>query len=48
MSNNPSDFIADNLPVNRVSWIECQEFISRLNKMTGKKLSITSRSRMGI
>ena len=40
MSNNPSDFIADNLPVNRVSWIECQEFISRLNKMTGKNFRL--------
>ena len=27
----------DNLPVERVSWLDIQEFIKRLNKMTGKK-----------
>ena len=37
MGANPSKFKGDNLPVENVSWIEVQEFISRLNKMTGKK-----------
>jgi len=37
MGANPSKFKGDNLPVENVTWIEVQEFISRLNKMTGKK-----------
>ena len=36
MGNNPSNFKGDNLPVEIVSWNDCQEFISKLNKMTGK------------
>ena len=36
MGNNPSLFEGDNLPVDCVSWIDCQEFISKLNQMTGK------------
>ena len=36
MGNNPSYFKGDNLPVERVSWDDCQEFISKLNRMTGK------------
>ncbi len=36
MSNNPSKFKGDNLPVEKVSWKDCQEFISKLNSMTGK------------
>jgi formylglycine-generating enzyme required for sulfatase activity len=37
MDSNPTDFKGDNLPVENVSWEEVQEFISRLNKATGKK-----------
>ena len=36
MGSNPSKFKGDNLPVEMVSWDECQEFISKLNTMTGK------------
>ena len=36
MGNNPSGFKSDNLPVEQVSWDDCQEFISKLNRITGK------------
>lgn len=36
MGNDPSHFKGDNLPVEWVSWDDCQEFISKLNRMTGK------------
>lgn len=36
MGKNPSNFKGDNLPVERVSWDDCQEFISKLNRITGK------------
>jgi formylglycine-generating enzyme required for sulfatase activity len=36
MGDNPSHFKGDNLPVENVSWDEVQEFVSRLNRLTGK------------
>jgi len=36
MGNNPSYFEGDDLPVEQVSWEEVQEFIEKLNEMTGK------------
>ena len=36
MGNNPSNFKGDNLPVEQVSWDDCQEFISKLNSITDK------------
>ncbi len=33
--DNPSYFKGDNLPVEQVSWYDCQKFISKLNSMTG-------------
>ena len=36
MDNNPSYFKGDDLPVEMVSWDDCQEFISKLNIITGK------------
>lgn len=35
MGNNPSIFKGDILPVENVSWNDCQKFISRLNSLTG-------------
>lgn len=35
MGTNPSDFKGDNLPVENVSWNDSQEFIKKLNAMTG-------------
>ena len=37
MGNNPSNFIGDNLPVERVSWNDVQEFIGKLNDLTGQQ-----------
>ena len=36
MGSNPSYFKGDNLPVEQVSWNDCQEFLSKLNRITGK------------
>ena len=35
MGNNPSSFKGDDLPVENVSWDNCQEFIRKLNAMEG-------------
>ena len=40
MSSNPSKFKGADLPVERVSWNDCQEFISKLNSMTGRKFRL--------
>ena len=42
MGYNPSVFKGSNLPVENVSWKECQEFIKKLNKLTGKKFRLPS------
>ncbi len=42
MGKNPSDY-KDNgpkCPVESVSWLDCQEFIRRLNELTGKKFRL--------
>ena len=36
MGSNPSGFKGDNLPVECVSWYDCQEFIRELNALTGQ------------
>lgn len=40
MGNNPSKFKGDNHPVENVSWDDCQKFISKLNKLTGKRFRL--------
>ena len=42
MGSNPSNFKGDNLPVERVSWNDSQEFINKLNSMTGRKFRLPS------
>lgn len=36
MGTNPSNHQGDNLPVEKVSWNDCQTFITKLNQLTGK------------
>jgi len=36
MGSNPSYFKGDNLPVEQVSWDDCQTFITKLNQLTGE------------
>ena len=40
MGSNPSHFKSKNLPVEMVSWDDCQEFIKRLNSEMGKKFRL--------
>jgi formylglycine-generating enzyme required for sulfatase activity len=36
MGNNPSNFKGDKLPVEQVNWNDIQDFLQKLNKITGK------------
>ena len=40
MGNNPSNRKGPNLPVEKVSWEDCQQFITKLNQLTGKKFHL--------
>lgn len=40
MGSTPSYFKGDNLPVEQVSWNECQTFINRLNSYTGRNFRL--------
>lgn len=40
MGSNPSDSKGGNLPVERVSWDDCQVFIQKLNQLTGKQFRL--------
>ena len=40
MSSNPSNFKGDNLPVECVSWNDCQTFINRLNSYTDRNFRL--------
>lgn len=40
MGSNPSYFKGDNLPVEQVSWNDCQTFINRLNSYTGRNFRL--------
>jgi formylglycine-generating enzyme required for sulfatase activity len=42
MGNNPSSFKCEDCPVENVSRNKAQEFIQKLNKLTGKKYSLPS------
>ena len=36
MGNNPSNFPGPKRPVDKVSWVDCQDFIRKLNELTGQ------------
>ena len=40
MGSNPSEFEGAKNPVECVSWDDCQEFIKKLNKLTGKNFRL--------
>ena len=40
MGSNPSYFIGSQRPVEQVSWNDCQEFIEKLNTLTGEKFRL--------
>ena len=40
MGSNPSKFKGADLPVEQVSWNDCQDFVSKLNAMTGKRFRL--------
>ena len=42
MGSNPSNWKGDNLPVEMVSWDNCQTFITKLNQLTGQKFRLPS------
>uniref|UniRef100_UPI0039A4F2DD formylglycine-generating enzyme family protein n=1 Tax=Ornithobacterium rhinotracheale TaxID=28251 RepID=UPI0039A4F2DD len=42
MKKNPSEFNCDFCPVERVSWLDTQEFIKKLNQITGLKFRLPS------
>ncbi len=40
MGSTPSNFSGTNLPVEKVSWDDCQTFITKLNSLTGKNFRL--------
>ena len=40
MGNNPSYYKEDNKPVEEVSWDDCQDFVIKLNQLTGKRFRL--------
>ena len=40
MGSNPSKWKGSNLPVEQVSWNDCQQFITKLNQLTGRKFRL--------
>ena len=40
MGNNPSYYKGNNKPVEQVSWNDCQKFIKKLNRLTGKNFRL--------
>jgi formylglycine-generating enzyme required for sulfatase activity len=44
MNNNPSNFKGDDLPVEQVSWNDVHDFITKLNRLTGKNYRLPTES----
>lgn len=42
MTNNPSTFKGAERPVETISWLDCKEFIEKLNSMTGMNFRLPS------
>lgn len=40
MNDNPSTIVNENYPVNNVSWEDCQLFIEKLNRITGRNFRL--------
>lgn len=40
MGSNPSDNLGGNLPVESISWNDCQDFIDKLNSLTGMRFRL--------
>ena len=40
MGSNPSKFLGNNLPVENVSWNDCQLFLKKLNALTGRQFRL--------
>jgi len=40
MGSNPSNFKGNDLPVEMVSWDDCQKFIKKLNRLTGRRFRL--------
>ena len=40
MGKNPSWYEGDNKPVEQVSWDDCQDFVIKLNQLTGKRFRL--------
>ena len=40
MGSNPSEFSGSQKPVEQISWNDCQEFITKLNELTGKNFRL--------
>ena len=47
MGNNPSYFKGNNLPVESISWKDCQTFIRKLNNLTGKFFRLPTEKQNG-
>ena len=40
MDNNPSKFKGSKLPVEMLTWVDCQKFITKLNQLTGEQFRL--------
>ena len=40
MGTNPSSFKGDKFPVEKISWYDCQEFVKKLNQLTGENFRL--------